>query len=153
MKTENGFREEFSFLSNFTYFDKPMVLHREVYTFVFKTNEHFYQACKFQDFDMIAEVGNHPSKGLKKFINSKKSEWRKDWDDIKLNIMRVGLKYKFSDHNPKLKQMLLDTGDIELVEYNYWNDKFWGVCKKTEEGENHLGKLLMEIRDNLRNNR
>ena len=87
MKTENGFREEFSFLSNFTYFEKPMVVHREDYVFSFPTNEHFYQACKFKDYEMIMFVSKHPSKGLKKFINSKKSEWREDWDEIKLGVM------------------------------------------------------------------
>ena len=84
MKTENGFREEFSFLSNFTYFEKQMVVRREGYVFSFPTNEHFYQACKFKDYEMIVLVSKHPSKGLKKFINSKKSEWREDWDEIKL---------------------------------------------------------------------
>lgn len=147
MKTENGFREEFSFLSNFTYFEKPMVVHRDGHTFSFPTNEHFYQACKFKDYEMIMFVSQHPSKGLKKFINSKKSEWREDWDEIKLSVMETGLRYKFSHHNPKLLQKLLDTKGIELVEYNYWNDVFWGICKKTEVGENHLGKLLMKIRE------
>ncbi len=33
----------------------------------------------------------------------------------------------------------------EIVERNTWNDTFWGVCKG--KGENHLGILLMEIRD------
>ena len=66
-------------------------------------------------------------------------------------IMETGLRYKFSKHNPKLRQNLLDTNGIELVEYNYWNDVFWGVCKKTEVGENHLGKLIMKIREEVDN--
>lgn len=152
MKTNNGFRDEFSFLSNFTYFEKPMVIRRSVYDFVFLTNEHFYQACKFKDYDMIKLVADHPSKDLKKFINSKKSEWRQDWDDIKLGVMETGLRYKFSEYNPGLRQKLLDTEDIELVEYNYWNDKYYGVCKKTDVGENHVGKLLMKIRKDIKGN-
>lgn len=152
MKTENGFRDEFSFLSNFTYFEKSMVIRRDIYIFIFHTNEHFYQACKFQNYDVIAEVGNHPSKGLKKFVNSKKNEWRKDWDDIKLGVMETGLRYKFSEHNPILRQKLLDTKGVELIEYNYWNVVYWGVCKKTEVGENNLGKLLMKIREEIKEN-
>ena len=41
----------------------------------------------------------------------------------------------------------MQTEDAELVEDNWWGDKFWGVCNG--EGENHLGKLLMKIRDEL----
>ena len=146
MKTEKGFREEYSFLSNFTYFDKPMTY--DGLSFV--SNEHFYQAMKFsRDSFHRKEVSSHPSKGLKKYVNSSKSEWRKDWDDIKLEVMLYGLRYKFSEHNPTLRQKLIDTKGIELVEFNWWNDKFFGVCLKTGEGENHLGKLLMQVRGEI----
>lgn len=146
MKTEKGFREEYSFLSNFTYFDKPMT-YDGLY---FVSNEHFYQAMKFsRDSLHRKEISDHPSKGLKKYVNSSKSEWRKDWDDIKLEVMLYGLRYKFSEHNPTLRQKLIGTKDIELVEFNWWNDKFWGVCLKTGEGENHLGKLLMQVRKEI----
>lgn len=142
-ETSNGFREEYSFLSNFTYFEKPM----NYYGLVFQTNEHFYQAMKFPiGSNLRYKISTHPSKGLKKQINSLKSEWRSDWEDIKLDVMLYGLRYKFTNNNPILKQKLIDTGDLHLVEYNYWNDKFWGVCLKTGEGENHLGKLLMQVR-------
>lgn len=32
----------------------------------------------------------------------------------------------------------------------WWQDVFCGVCKKTEVGENHLGKLLMKIREEIK---
>jgi ribA/ribD-fused uncharacterized protein len=152
-ETSNGFRDEYNFLSNFTYFDKPLVIYRGegLFRFVFNTNEHFYQVCKFTDYNMIIKVANHPSKGLKKFINSLKLEWREDWDDIKLNVMETGLRYKFSTHNPKLRQKLIDTNGLDLVEYNYWNDKYWGVCLKTGESDNNLGRLLMKIRGDFLN--
>ena len=57
--------------------------------------------------------------------------------------MRDALIQKFSDK--KLQKKLIDTGDAELIEGNWWGDKFWGVCEG--EGENHLGKLLMEVRE------
>lgn len=53
---------------------------------------------------------------------------------------------KFSE-NETLKNMLLATGDAELKEGNTWNDTFWGIDQKTGSGENHLGKILMKIRD------
>ena len=53
---------------------------------------------------------------------------------------------KFNDK--ELARKLLDTGDCYIQEGNKWNDRFWGVCKG--QGENHLGKLIMKIRSELR---
>lgn len=146
MKTEKGFREEYSFLSNFAYFEK----HMRYGSLTFISNEHFYQAMKFpKDSIRRLEIANHPSKGLKKFVNSLKSEWRAEWDDVKLHVMEYGLRYKFSDNNPTLKQKLIDTQGVELVEYNWWEDIYFGVSLKTGEGENNLGKLLMKIREEI----
>lgn len=30
---------------------------------------------------------------------------------------------------------------------NYWGDKFWGVCLKTGEGQNYLGRIIKLIRE------
>lgn len=49
--------------------------------------------------------------------------------------------------NPELRDKLVATGDAEIVEGNWWGDKFWGVCRGV--GENHLGKILMRIRTEL----
>ncbi len=54
--------------------------------------------------------------------------------------------------NPTLAQDLLDTGNKTLKEGNYWRDLYWGVDLKTGEGENHLGKTLMQLRDYFRSN-
>jgi len=34
------------------------------------------------------------------------------------------------------------------VERNYWRDTFWGFCGC--RGENHLGRILMDLRAELR---
>ena len=145
METEKGFREEYSFLSNFTDFDKPM----RYQGIDFPTNEHFYQAMKFLNLEQRRFVSQHPKKGLKKFVTKHKYLWRKDWDEIKLKVMEYGLRYKFSDSNPILKRKLIETGNVTLIEYNWWHDKFWGVSLKDGEGENNLGKLLMDIRKEI----
>ena len=62
--------------------------------------------------------------------------------------METLVREKFS-HNKDLKEMLLETGDAIIEEGNDWNDTFWGVCNG--KGENHLGKILMKIREELRN--
>jgi predicted NAD-dependent protein-ADP-ribosyltransferase YbiA (DUF1768 family) len=50
---------------------------------------------------------------------------------------------------------LLDTGDEELVEGTTWHDNIWGNCScpkcKNIPGQNRLGKLLMQIREEIKN--
>lgn len=72
---------------------------------------------------------------------------REDWDSIKLVVMEYVCRQKFLT-DPE-RQMLLDTGDEELIEGNTWGDVFWGQCP-LGTGENHLGKILMKIRDELK---
>lgn len=70
---------------------------------------------------------------------------RKNWDIIKLQVMEDLLRIKFSD--PSFKKLLLATENEVLQEGNWWKDYFWGVDKTTGYGQNHLGKLLMKIRN------
>lgn len=71
---------------------------------------------------------------------------RDDWDQVKLKMMRAAVYAKFV--NPDLRSLLIDTGDQELVEGNTWGDTFWGICNG--EGENHLGRILMDVRAHLK---
>ena len=71
---------------------------------------------------------------------------RKDWDQVKLQIMRELVTAKFT-HHPSLAHLLLSSGDANIIEGNTWGDQYWGVCQGT--GENHLGKILMDIRRQL----
>lgn len=72
---------------------------------------------------------------------------REDWEAIKIDVMRYCLQEKFSAGSD-LAAKLIATGDCELVEGNTWGDVFWGVCRGT--GENRLGRLLMERREELK---
>lgn len=69
-----------------------------------------------------------------------------DWESRKIKVMTKLLRQKFRSGS-KLSKRLLETGDAELVEGNYWGDTFWGVCHGV--GENHLGKILMKVRSEL----
>jgi len=71
---------------------------------------------------------------------------RFDWPTTKLSVMENGLRAKFQV--PELGAKLLATGNALLVEGNNWNDTYWGMCRNV--GENHLGKLLMKIRGELK---
>lgn len=135
----NSFSGEYAFLSNF--YPCDMHFAGEDYFSV----EHAYQASKTTNqLERMHIKRASSSADAKK--RGKKVTLRENWEAIKLETMRGFLQEKFS--HPALAQKLLDTGDEELVEGNWWNDTYWGVCKG--RGENHLGKLLMEIRNDIR---
>lgn len=83
----------------------------------------------------------------------------KAWNKVKYDIAKKGLRAKF-EQNPKLKEALLDTGNSILAEASPY-DRYWGIALdanaakeiKPEDwpGENLLGKALMEIRAEFRN--
>jgi ribA/ribD-fused uncharacterized protein len=69
---------------------------------------------------------------------------RSDWEEIKVQVMYEVVKAKFTQ-NRNLMQKLMKTGNAELVHGNIHRDTFWGIYGG--KGENMLGKILMEIRD------
>lgn len=77
---------------------------------------------------------------------------RPDWNNVKLVVMRFGIKSKFTS-NPDLRQQLRGTGNNVLIEGNYWHDNIWGDCKCSRctaiPGRNYLGTLLMNIREDI----
>lgn len=138
MKRIDSFEGEYEFLSNFY----PIKVEYEGVEY--NTSEHAYQSYKTLDEHKRLYIASaHSAYEAKKRGNN--VEIRKDWDDIKIEIMRGILKEKFK--HPDMKQKLIDTGDAELIEGNWWGDTFWGTCNG--KGQNWLGKLLMEIRKEL----
>lgn len=104
--------------------------------------EHAYQAAKSLDADERAMIRRMPTPAGAKRVG-RILTIRSDWEQLRLSIMHSLLLQKFS--HPMLKNSLRSTASHELVEGNTWGDTFWGVCDGV--GENHLGRLLMEIRD------
>jgi N-glycosidase YbiA len=72
-----------------------------------------------------------------------KGKRRKDWDAVKVPIMKDILRAKAAQHE-YVRRKLLATGDRELVE-DSWRDDFWG-WGPNHDGQNMLGKLWMEVR-------
>lgn len=108
--------------------------------------EHYFQAQKAIDphwFDLIAFAS---SPGEAKKIGGR-CPLRPNWEQIKDDIMLQGLRKKFLI--PNLQKKLLQTGDAVLVEGNSWGDRYWGVYLK--KGKNKLGKLLMQVREEISN--
>lgn len=71
---------------------------------------------------------------------------RKDWEQVKDELMKQALLAKFSQ-NEEIRKVLLSTGDAHLVEHTK-NDRYWGDGGDGS-GKNRLGAILMEVREML----
>jgi predicted NAD-dependent protein-ADP-ribosyltransferase YbiA (DUF1768 family) len=71
-----------------------------------------------------------------------------DWNNIKLKIMEE-ISREYYNSNPKMKDKLVGTGTKKLVHSGFGIDTFWGVNKNG--GENNHGKILMKLRDEIKN--
>lgn len=136
----NSFREEYYFLSNMY----PCTVVYE--GMKFKCAEAAFQAAKTLNLETRKRFTKMDGFEAKRFGRSVKL--RDDWNEVRLPIMSWVLLDKFT-RNTDLKEKLLATKDLPLIEGNNWNDRFWGVCNGT--GENNLGKLLMRLRKHLSN--
>jgi hypothetical protein len=134
-----GFRGQYRFLSNFY----PCTIKYE--NMFYPSVEHAYQAAKTLDLEVRERLRNIVKPGDVKRAG-RLVKLREDWDNVKLEIMKQLVLYKFSN-NESLKQSLLETKDRFLEETNNWRDKYWGRCNG--DGENHLGEILMQVRDEL----
>lgn len=132
----------FRFLSNF--YSAPLMYRGIAYP----TSEHAYQAAKTLNENSQMNISILGTPGEAKRYG-KTVKLRPDWDEVKLRIMTEIVCAKFMQ-NPSLKEKLLATDDIILEEGNSWGDTYWGTCKG--KGENHLGQVLMDLRDSLNTN-
>ena len=134
------FENEYAFLSNF------YLCRIEIDGLIFDSTEAAYQASKSKSLEVRKKfIGLNASQAKKL---GRQIALRDDWEDVKIEIMERILREKFSNKNPELLRKLVDTEDDVLIESNWWNDTFWGICRGI--GENNLGKLLMKIREELK---
>ena len=116
---------------------------------VFKSTEAFYQAMKTKDKDIRALFTKYDGQTSKR--EGRKLSLRSDWEIVKDDVMKFALSKKFSKE--PFKSLLLSTGDVDIIEGNYWHDNYFGICscaKCGNKGLNKLGKMIMEIRNNLK---
>lgn len=113
------------------------------------TVEHFFQAQKYRGIDLVAyqmivhaaspvdaaRIGRDPTRAI-----------RSDWDAVRDEVMRTGLRAKVMQH-ADVRELLLSTGDAVIVEHTA-NDGYWGDGGDGT-GRNRLGELWMELRDEL----
>lgn len=77
----------------------------------------------------------------------KRVKLRENWDKVKIAVMYELVWAKFSDHG-MLREALVATANRELVEGNNYGDVYWG--KVDGVGDNHLGRILMTVRNQLK---
>lgn len=136
------FRGYYAFLNNF-YFS-PFAAYDG---FVYKTVEHYFQAAKtlVSHEQRAIRAASTPARAK---MLGKRCTLRKDWEEVKVDVMRQALKFKFQRENLWYKLSVIK---VDIIEGNYWHDNIWGncVCGKciAIPGQNLLGKLLMELRD------
>ena len=150
---------EFYCLSNFSAFQ---LVHRGGLTFM--TSEHAYHWEKFnrngedlseragRTLGMIRNALMNAISAHEALLIARRHEYeyrRSDWFDVRMNVMREIVVEKVMQHEYVMRK-LMQTGDRQIIE-DSWRDAFWGIGPEGT-GHNHLGKLWMEIREELRRN-
>jgi ribA/ribD-fused uncharacterized protein len=165
----DSFSGSWYFLSNFYLTSVQMVdvpflppFPEWMWHLTFPSTEHAFQAAKFLIQPKNVDFTDpHMTAADAKMYGRTLKPIRTDWEktnvtgrELKLDIMEGVLEAKFN--GSILRRKLLSTFRAELVEGNHWHDTYWGVCNGTGRrcngghdpfGDNHLGKLLMKIRD------
>lgn len=138
------YEQDFYVLSNFSSF-VVRIFGRD-----FPTAEHAYHWTKF--------AGTHPTIAQAicfarsahdafKIAEGHKDKLPENWSAARVDFMRKIISAK-ADQHEYVRKKLLATGERDLIE-NSWRDSFWG-WGENRDGENMLGKLWMELRQQLR---
>ena len=125
---------------------------------MYPTNEHYYQSQKGKTPEIQEYIRGAPNAtiamGLGRMLEQQPYDkyLADDWYEgsgtdhpKKLDVMLKGLRHKFM--NPRLHQLLIETGDAVIHE-NSEDDLFWGIGSDGT-GESWLGKLLMQVREEI----
>lgn len=126
------------------------------------TAEQYMMAMKahyFGDDDITAKIMDTEDPSEQKALGRQVSNFNAEaWNAVSRGFVYKGNMAKFSQ-NERLKKLLKDTGDAELVEASPY-DKIWGIglgmnnpdrLDKTKwRGTNWLGEVLMKVRKDLK---
>ncbi len=115
------------------------------------TSEALYQACRFPHRPDLQRMVIEQRSPMTAKMKSKphRYETRRDWNRVRVAIMRWCLRVKLAQNAAAFRNLLLSTGDLAIVEESR-RDDFWGANPIDENrlvGVNALGRLLMELRE------
>jgi len=115
------------------------------------TVEHYYQAQKFVgtvDAALVAVIHAAQTPEQAAALGRDRTrQVRPDWARVKAQVMRDAVLKKFLTHTD-IQAILISTGEHPIVE-NSQTDYYWG-CGGDKNGQNHLGKILMSVRQEIR---
>lgn len=147
-KTDNpikGFTGQYRFLSNF--YDCSYTDGR--HTFFCSEQGYMFEKSQDPKYRALILKCTSASECKKRGRNAK---LLRNWDErLRYVAMLKHLRLKFAV--PEMRELLLATGNRYLEETNYHYDVHWGVSAQSGEGQNHLGRLLMCVREEIRNER
>lgn len=142
------------FYGNYLWLSNFSVCRIEYGGYVYKSVQSAYKAQKFEGTllqkDRIKKIYTKIQANQAKVLGTILPA-RSDWEEVRIDIMKELLRIKFNQF--PFKEQLLETGDEELIQGNYWHDITFGKCYCQEhkgEGQNILGKLIMQIREQLK---
>ena len=119
------------------------------------TAEALYQSCRFPLLPEVQReiIGQHSPMTAKMKSKPHRAHTRPDWDDVRFKIMRWCLRVKLAQNYSEFGRLLMATRDRPIVEQSR-KDDYWGAKiaegDDTLIGQNVLGRLLMELRERLR---
>lgn len=119
-----------------------------------RTSEALYQACRFPHIPEIQQLIIDQRSPMTAKMKGKphRQNSRPDWDAVRVKIMRWCLRVKLAQNWDSFSKLLLETANRPIVEQSR-RDAFWGakpVDKETLIGVNALGRLLMELREQVK---
>lgn len=143
----HGFNNKYDFLSNF------YACEIEYQGKKYKTSEHAFQAAKTRIESERQWIATAATPGEAK-RRGKQIHLRSDWDQIKDQIMLDIVRIKFRNLDMRQRMIAaINEGYDGFCEDNWWHDNYWGDCNcekcKNIEGQNHLGKILMQVANEI----
>jgi len=116
-------------------------------------SEVLYQVCRFPHLPDVQSLLINQRSPMTAKMKSKRyrEKTRTDWKSVRLKVMRWCLRIKLSQNWDIFSQLLRSTGDSPIVEESR-KDSFWGakpIDDEILEGVNALGRLLMELREEI----
>lgn len=119
-----------------------------------RTSEALYQVCRFPHLPDVQRLIIAQRSPMTAKMKSKphRHDSRRDWNRVRVNVMRWCLRVKLAQNWDEFSDLLKDTGVHPIVEYSR-KDDFWGAKPAddgTLVGTNALGRLLMDLRETVK---
>lgn len=122
---------------------------------IVKNVELLYQALRYPNYPDIQKriIGYSSPISAKQYARLHIEKTRSDWNTQRFKIMRFCIELKLHQNKELFSKALLSTNNLSIVEFTT-EDKVWGATDEGDHysGTNALGRLLMELRERVKNN-